>query len=1074
MRLSGLLGPTYSLKSLAYDCQRCINMYPDSDEMDLGKDQEPMMLTQVPGLTLLHSLPRSPIRALYHTANNYIYCVAGNGLFLLTPSVSNNSPSLTHTLLAYLTTSTGFVSICDGIPNFYQGIANTGLINQVVVVDGSTTGYVFQEATTQVYQINSGTGYAGSAFVTFQDGFFIFSQPNTISGYYASDPQNISDLDTVEVNLNNDFVQRIISDHDLVWILGNRSLSVWQNSGGSGTTNTFQQIPGATAPQGSNAPWSIAQVGGQLLWINNDDRGWAEVAMAFGYRALRISNHAVEGWLLSLGDISQTIAWTYQDSGHSFYCLNNPNSNTTWCYDIAHKMWHERAFYSNGQYSRDLVQFHTNAFITGYGNIHLCGDYESGNIYQLDSSNFTFNGTPIRKERITPHSSSSLKRLYYSQLQLDVQAGQGLDGQGYPVLNGYGTPYTQTATNVLVSGNGPTYTLVGNDGLPALPTSSVSVSSTGSSSNWSNEYTVSSDNGTVTINSEPLTSNTITISSGNGTETNFQIPNIYYSSSTTANIYLTDWRGTNLQQQYPAENTNLCLSSYTFTSSWTSNNCSISGGEWYTPDYLQSASGSNLIDDNTFNPHYISIPYNITSGQVSNISIYAAGGSNTNTSLTGGVCSYSTSGSSPLTEYIMTINTPFTTGTLAIGDFINCGALSTPNQLITELLSGTLGAAGSTYLCYPGWTTNQSSQATTASRTSQRYLQIVGNVGQGSSCAIAIFNIQNGTIVYYQNCSPVITSVPYTTTLAPNNPQIYRCSISFTEANTIGSLTTGSAICSFSGSQMTVFQSPLGGEITIGATVNNLGSSLGVTVLSLASGTANQPGAVYNLSGFPSITSSASISFTIAPSTSALTPPLYIGLVNAYWYSNSYLISNLFPAYNGDGSSYTGIWGCQISPQASIMPLIQTTGLAVSDYVTYTPEQGLLVFEVAPFAEVVNSTTEDVIFAASSITATFSTTAPQITPTEYLASFTYLEGDPEYIYTGTDPQIGLSYSKDQGYTFSPEKYAPIGKLGDRFKRVIWRKLGMDRDRVWRFTCSDPVNLAILGAEINVKPAETGQ
>jgi hypothetical protein len=156
------------------------------------------------------------------------------------------------------------------------------------------------------------------------------------------------------------------------------------------------------------------------------------------------------------------------------------------------------------------------------------------------------------------------------------------------------------------------------------------------------------------------------------------------------------------------------------------------------------------------------------------------------------------------------------------------------------------------------------------------------------------------------------------------------------------------------------------------------------------------------------------------------------------------------------------------------MPLIQTTGLAVSDYVTYTPEQGLLVFEVAPFAEVVNSTTEDVIFAASSITATFSTTAPQITPTEYLASFTYLEGDPEYIYTGTDPQIGLSYSKDQGYTFSPEKYAPIGKLGDRFKRVIWRKLGMDRDRVWRFTCSDPVNLAILGAEINVKPAETGQ
>ena len=79
MKLKGICGPTYALKNLAYDGQRCINMYPDSDEMGLGKEGEPEMLTQVPGLTLLHTLPRSPIRALYHTANNYIYCVAGNG-----------------------------------------------------------------------------------------------------------------------------------------------------------------------------------------------------------------------------------------------------------------------------------------------------------------------------------------------------------------------------------------------------------------------------------------------------------------------------------------------------------------------------------------------------------------------------------------------------------------------------------------------------------------------------------------------------------------------------------------------------------------------------------------------------------------------------------------------------------------------------------------------------------------------------------------------------------------------------------------------------------------------------------
>ena len=116
-KLLHLLGPTYALKSLAYDAQRCINMYPDADEMGTGKEMEPEMLSTVPGLTLTYQLPRSPIRAIWRTANNYIYVVAGNGLYQLNPIVTGGVLSFTHTLLAYLTTQTGYCSICDGIPN---------------------------------------------------------------------------------------------------------------------------------------------------------------------------------------------------------------------------------------------------------------------------------------------------------------------------------------------------------------------------------------------------------------------------------------------------------------------------------------------------------------------------------------------------------------------------------------------------------------------------------------------------------------------------------------------------------------------------------------------------------------------------------------------------------------------------------------------------------------------------------------------------------------------------------------------------------------------------------------------
>jgi hypothetical protein len=1063
MKLKGLLGPTYALKSLAYDSQRCINMYPDADEMGMGKEGEPEMLTTVPGLTLTHMLPRSPIRALWRTANNYIYCIAGNGLYLLTPVVTGSNLTFTHTLLQTLTTQTGFCSICDGVPNYYQGVLNSGLINQVVVVDGSPTGYVFQEGTTSVYQMNSGTGYVGSNFINFQDGAFIFSQPNTITGYYASDPLNINDSNTIEVNLGSDNVSRIISDHDLIWVLGTRSLAVYQNTGGGTTTNQYQQIPGATAPHGCAAPWTVAQIAGQLLWLSNDDRGTAEVAMAFGYRAMRVSNHAVETWMESLGDLSQTIAWTYQMGGHSFYCLNNPNSTTTWCYDLAHKMWHERAYFSNGVYSRDLVQFHINCQISGYGSAHLCGDFQNGNIYLLDENNFTFNGVPIRRERRTPHQSGGFKRVFYSQFQLDVQAGQGLDGTGYSVQTGVGSPVSQTATNVLMGGNGPTYTLLGTDGTPQVPTGSVTVNSTGPTSNWSQSYT-SNGNGTVTINSAPLVSPLLTIGNGNGVETDYQIQNIYPATA-TASIYVADWRGNNLQQQAPQTNQNLCLSSTNFGLGWTAMNCFPVGGKWLTPDYTQSAAGTYLTEDNTLNPHQISVPYTVVAGHYTNFSVYATQGAAapTTTTLTGGVGTFSTEGVFLDHFYQMTLNTVFTNNTLALGDVVNCPALSTPNQEVIALISGTLGAAGSIYQLSPGWTTDQSSQTITASRTNQRYVQLAVQAGSPNP-ASAQFDLQTGTVVSSGNCTATITPIT-------NFSGVYRCSIAATYAETgvTQEILTGYASCSASGSELTLTTPPQSGSVTIGAMMYVSGTSTGITISSVASGALNQPGSVYNLSA-PAPFSAASV-VQFGSATLALTPSAYISIINPV--STFPALTPYFQNYVGDGTSYVGIWGAQIGPQVGLLPLVQTSGIILSDQVTYTASEGLLVFELPPLAEVTN-TTNTVVQAAAVITAQISATVPQLQPTEYMASFSYMEGMPTYTQIGTDPQVGLSYSKDGGYTYTDERLVPLGQDGNRFQRLIWRKLGEDRDRVWRITCSDPVNVAILGAEIMAKTGESAQ
>lgn len=66
---------------------------------------------------------------------------------------------------------------------------------------------------------------------------------------------------------------------------------------------------------------------------------------------------------------------------------------------------------------------------------------------------------------------------------------------------------------------------------------------------------------------------------------------------------------------------------------------------------------------------------------------------------------------------------------------------------------------------------------------------------------------------------------------------------------------------------------------------------------------------------------------------------------------------------------------------------------------------------------------------------------------------------------GSNPVALLSYSNDGGFTWSDELPREIGKIGEYKKRVIWHKLGMARDRVFKIKITDPVRVNLLSAEI---------
>jgi hypothetical protein len=68
---------------------------------------------------------------------------------------------------------------------------------------------------------------------------------------------------------------------------------------------------------------------------------------------------------------------------------------------------------------------------------------------------------------------------------------------------------------------------------------------------------------------------------------------------------------------------------------------------------------------------------------------------------------------------------------------------------------------------------------------------------------------------------------------------------------------------------------------------------------------------------------------------------------------------------------------------------------------------------------------------------------------------------------GSDPQVMLQWSDDGGHVFGTEVWATAGKIGDRKRRVNFRRMGRSRDRVFRMTFTDPVKRIFIGAGVEM-------
>ena len=401
MRQPGFIGPSYTLRSVNVDAQRCVNLYPELDEIGTGKNQEVAALVSTPGLLKLATLGTGPVRGLYRASSGNVLAVSGTGLYEITVPTA-------PVLLATGTTGSGAVSMAD------NGV-------HLVMVDG-TKGYALNLATGVVVEITDPEFPPGANVVQFLDQYLIVNEPGTSRFWFSalSDATSWDGLDFASAEGSPDkLITLRVNNRELI-LVGDDSLEIFFNSGDPDTP--FQRIQGAFIEQGIAAKETLREIDNSPFWLGRDEHGNGIVWRLVGYQGKRVSTHAVEQAIAGYGDLTAATAYTFQWKGHSFYALNFPGANTTWVFDIATGLWHEQTYTkTTGGEIRHRAENHCFD-----GTRHLVGDFENGNLYQLSDEVYTDDVAPITRRRRAPHRANDGKRIFNYSFQLDMETGVGL------------------------------------------------------------------------------------------------------------------------------------------------------------------------------------------------------------------------------------------------------------------------------------------------------------------------------------------------------------------------------------------------------------------------------------------------------------------------------------------------------------------------------------------------------------------------------------------------------------------------------------------------------------------------
>jgi hypothetical protein len=438
-KYQGFIGSSDRVRSINVGCEQTVNWYIENAG---GTPKATPWLVPTPGLAPFCVLSNGPVRALF-AMDGRAFAVGGTGFYEL---FANHTATL------------------RGAVNqnaFPATISSNGSNGGQLLVTSAGVNWIYDLTDNTFVLLGPTTPTVPTRMSTFSDGYFVALKANSnefqISALY--DGTTWDALDVFQVSTVADQVVALIESHRDLWLFGSQTTSVWSNVGDA--DNPYQPVPGVKIEQGCGAAFSAIAFDNAIMWLGSGTAGDRIVWRANGYTPERVSTHAVEFALGQARRIDDAIAWTYQQEGHTFYCLYVPDLanvrgfSTTWVYDVATNAWHERALWDSERLDWQPHPGRCHVFAFGR---HLVGDRSSGAIYDMrlglaDDTTVVVASAGPAPDPVDPPATPTLTSVSPNNGERGGTIGLTLVGTGFvvgattPAVSGTGV----TVQNVVVA-----------------------------------------------------------------------------------------------------------------------------------------------------------------------------------------------------------------------------------------------------------------------------------------------------------------------------------------------------------------------------------------------------------------------------------------------------------------------------------------------------------------------------------------------------------------------------------------------------------------------------------------------